>query len=318
MNNNLPTPNSKLQTILVTGAKGQLGKKIIELMSKDYKLILTDYDSMDITDESKVNEVFESEKPEIIIHGAAYTQVDKAEENKEICRKVNVLGSANIAKAAKKIGAKVIYISTDYVFDGKKDSPYNEEDLPHPLSVYGMTKYEGEKAVMENCPESYILRSAWIFGELPEGHPGTNFVETMLKLSKEKDELSIVSDQIGSPTYTGDLVKTIMLLAGSRELGVGSIKGKDNKHQTPDSELNAPFGIYHFSGAGAASWYDFAVEIFKQANVKIKINPITSDQYPQKAARPSYSYLDKTKIENALNIKVRPWQEMLADYLSKR
>ncbi|MFA6963169.1 MAG: dTDP-4-dehydrorhamnose reductase [Patescibacteria group bacterium] len=282
--------------ILVTGAKGQLGKKIIDLLSDKYELVLTDSAEMDITDKAKVLEVVGAEKPDFILHAAAYTQVDKAEETEEICRKVNSLGSENIAKAGKEFGSTVIYISTDYVFDGKKDSPYTEEDATNPLSVYGKTKLEGEEAVKNNCDKYYIIRSAWIFGELPEGHPGTNFVETMLRLAKDRDELSIVSDQIGSPTYTGDLVEAIEKII----------------------EIKPAYGVYLFSGAGAASWYDFAVEIFKQTNTKIEVKPITSDQYPQKATRPAYSYMDKTKVETALSSKVRPWQEMLADYLKRR
>lgn len=288
----------KQSTILVTGAKGQLGKKIVELMSADYRLILTDSDDMDITDKSKVHKVIKLESPDFIIHGAAYTQVDKAEENEELCRKVNTLGTKNIAEVANEFAVPIIYISTDYVFDGKKTTPCTEEDKPNPLSVYGQTKYEGEQFVKDICDKYYIIRSAWIFGELPEHHPGTNFVETMLKLAKEKDSLSIVNDQIGSPTYTEDLVEIIKKIIGN--------------------QLAVPYGIYHFSGNGACSWYDFAKEIFKQKKINIKINPITSDQYPQKAKRPAYSYLDKSKIENTLNIKIRPWQEMLADYLHNR
>ncbi len=282
--------------ILVTGAKGQLGKKIIDSLGDKYELVLTDSTEMDITDKDKVFEVIGTEKPDFILHAAAYTQVDKAEEMEEICRKVNALGSENIAKAGREFGSTVIYISTDYVFDGKKDAPYTEEDTTGPLSVYGRTKLEGEEATQKYCDKHYIVRSAWIFGELPEGHPGTNFVETMLKLSKDRDELSIVSDQIGSPTYTGDLVEAIEKLI----------------------EVKPAYGVYLFSGTGAASWYDFAVEIFKQTNTKIEVKPITSEQYPQKATRPAYSYMDKSKIESALGFKVRPWQEMLAEYLEKR
>ena len=195
--------------ILVTGAKGQLGKKIHRLLATDYKLILTDSDDMDITDKLKVHKVIKLESPDVIIHGAAYTQVDKAEENEELCRKVNALGTKNIAEVAKEFDIPVIYISTDYVFDGKKGSPYTEDDEANPSSVYGLTKYEGEEYIRKICDKYYIIRSAWIFGELPVGHPGTNFVETMIRLAKEKDELNIVNDQIGSPTYTGDLVETI-------------------------------------------------------------------------------------------------------------
>ncbi|HOZ03641.1 MAG TPA: sugar nucleotide-binding protein, partial [Candidatus Woesebacteria bacterium] len=173
---------------------------------------------------------------------------------------------------------------------------------------YGQTKHEGELNIAKYCTKHYILRIAWLFGELPEGHPGTNFVETMLKLAKERDDLTIVNDQIGSPTYTGDLVAVI-----------GQIISSQPKLPATNYSLQtAPYGLYHFSGNDACSWYDFAVEIFKQTNTKISVRPITSAEYPQKAKRPSYSYLDKSKIESALNFKVRPWQEMLRDYLNNR
>ncbi|MCL5410765.1 MAG: dTDP-4-dehydrorhamnose reductase [Patescibacteria group bacterium] len=284
------------EKILVTGAKGQLGKKIIELLGNDYDLVLTDTEEMDITDKDKVFEVVGKEKPIAIIHGAAYTRVDDAEEKIDLCRKINAEGSKNVALAAEANNTIMLYISTDFVFDGKKKAPYTEEDETNPLSAYGQTKLEGEDYVREICSKYYILRTAWLFGELPEGHPGTNFVEAMLKLAGEKDSLNIVSDQIGSPTYTGDLVNAIKLLVKS----------------------SAPYGIYHISGTGECSWFDFAKEIFEQTNTQIDIKPITSDQYPQKAKRPPYSYLDKSKIEKALDIKIRSWQEMLAEYLNIR
>jgi len=279
--------------ILVTGSKGQLGKKIIDLMSDEFDLILTDSDNMDITDKGMISLFFNKYKPDYIIHAAAYTQVDKAEDNVAICSKVNIDGTRNMALACKKIGAVLIYISTDYVFDGKKISPYEENDKPSPLSVYGDTKFEGENCVKDICEKYFIIRSSWVFGELPENHSGTNFVETIIRLSKEKSELTIVNDQIGSPTYTKDLVEII----------------KEMINKSP------AYGIYHFSSTGACSWYDFAKEILAQTNTAIELKPITSSEYPQKAKRPSYSYMDKSKIEKALRIKVRSWQEMLSEYL---
>ncbi|MCX6808614.1 MAG: dTDP-4-dehydrorhamnose reductase [Candidatus Berkelbacteria bacterium] len=306
LNHKQQATNHKLPTILVTGAKGQLGKKIIELITPISKLVLTDSDDMDITNAEIVEKTFTKVKPDFVIHAAAYTQVDKAEENADFCTKINVEGTRNIANATVKHEATLVYISTDYVFDGLKNTPYSEEDIPNPLSIYGETKYEGELIVAETCPKHYILRISWLFGELPEGHPGTNFVETMLRLAKERDELTIVSDQIGSPTYTGDLVEIISRFVSSQQSAVD------------DDRKPVPHGLYHFSGSGAASWYDFAVEIFKQTKTKINVKAITSDQYPQKANRPTYSYLDKSKIESALEMKVRPWQEMLKSYLEKR
>jgi dTDP-4-dehydrorhamnose reductase len=279
--------------VLITGSKGQLGKKIIDLMARDFDLILTDSDNMNITNKDLVDKFFKQCKPDWVIHTAAYTQVDKAEDFPEICQKVNVYGTKNIALASQEIDAKLIYISTDYVFDGRKKSPYIETDKPSPLSVYGHSKYCGETEIEQICDQYYILRSSWIFGELPKNHPGTNFVETMLRLASEKKELRVVKDQIGSPTYTKDLVQIIIRIVN----------------------LCPNIGIYNFSGQGMCSWYDFAKEIFSQKNINIDLNPITSDQFPQKAKRPSYSYLDKTKLETLLRIKVRSWQEMLSEYL---
>jgi dTDP-4-dehydrorhamnose reductase len=282
--------------ILITGAKGQLGKKLIDILDFEHELILTDVDNMDIIDIDAVREVVEGCEPDLIIHAAAYTQVDRAEENIEICRKINFLGTKNVAAVAWEHDIELIYISTDFVFDGAKKSPYTEDDEAKPLSVYGSTKLEGERVIQEICEKYYILRVSWLFGELPEGGAGTNFVETMLRLAKERGVLSVVNDQIGSPTYTEDLVDAI-----SRIIDMG-----------PD------YGIYHFSGAGECSWYDFAKEIFAQTNTVVELLPVASDHYPQKAKRPAYSYLNKMKIESSLGIEIRPWQRMLESYLAKR
>jgi dTDP-4-dehydrorhamnose reductase len=282
--------------ILVTGARGQLGKKIIDILKTEHQLILTDVHNMDITDLETIRNIIKKEIPDYIIHTAAYTQVDKAEEEIELCRKINSYGTRNMAILSKEYNIKLIYISTDFVFDGKKTSPYSEDDIANPISVYGLTKYEGEEFIRLICEKYYILRVSWLFGELPEEYSGTNFIETILKLSKDKRNLSVVNDQIGSPTYTGDLIQIIAEI----------IK------KTPE------FGIYNFSGKGECSWYDFAKEIFKQTNTSVDLKPIKSFQYPQKANRPAYSYLDKLKIENNLKIKVRSWQEMLSEYLAKK
>jgi dTDP-4-dehydrorhamnose reductase len=282
--------------ILIAGASGQLGKKLAEALSREHKLVLTDSATMDITDPQIVRDIVAQNRPDYIINAAAYTRVDQAEGDIETCRQVNAQGAKNIAAAAREFGAKLIYISTDFVFDGVQKTPYQETDAANPLSVYGLTKYEGEKFIQEIGGEYYIVRVSWLFGELPQGYKGTNFVEVMLKLAREREEIKVVNDQIGSPTYTGDLA-----------LAIGQIIAQ-----------NPPSGIYHFSGTGECSWYDFAREIFSQTNTKIRLTPIASAQYPQKAQRPPYSYLDKAKIENALGIKVRPWPEMLKDYLNKR
>jgi len=285
--------------ILITGAKGQLGNKLIEILNQKHKLILTDSDSMDITNASATMKKIATEKPDFIIHAAAYTKVDQAEEEKELCYKINALGTKNVAEAAKKNDAILIYISTDFVFFDGKGKAMTEIDSPSPASVYGQTKLDGENFIKDICDKYYIIRAAWLFGELPKGHTGSNFVETMLRLAKERDSLTVVNDQIGSPTYTGDLVRFIEFLISHY------------------SSQPTPYGIYHLSGEGETSWYGFAKEIFKQTKTKINLKPITSAEYPSKARRPAYSYLSKEKVE-LLGFKVRPWQEMLKEYLEKR
>lgn len=289
------TPDTLHPTILVTGASGQLGNKITQLLAPHYQLILTDSLEMDITDKSKVRKVIKLSSPDLIIHGAAYTKVDLAEEEKELCSKINVLGTKNLAKVAGENKIPVIYISTDFVFDGKKKKPYIEIDKANPLSVYGQTKYEGEQYI-KKYNRNYIVRVSWLFGELPRGYQGSNFVETMIKLGKTRDNLKVVDDQIGSPTYTHDLVILIKKLIEDKPEG----------------------GIYHFSGENPCSWYDFAKKIFELTRQKINLEPIASDQYPQKAMRPKYSYLNKQKVKELLGISVRSWEEMLSDYISKR
>ena len=286
-----------MKKVLITGANGQLGHKIKEILSKDYELILTDAHNMDITNSELVASFLANAKPDYVIHGAAYTKVDQAEEDKALCEKINVLGTENIAQVCGKMDVPVIYVSTDYVFDGESKKPYTETDKPNPLSVYGATKFAGEELIRKYCEKHYILRISWLFGELPEGHPGSNFVETMLKLAATRDSISVVNDQIGSPTYTGDLVRVMKSLL--------------------DNGL-AKFGTYHFSGNCECSWYDFAKEIFEQTGTKIELKAITSPEYPQKAKRPRYSYLSKEKIANELGVTVRCWKEMLGEYLERR
>lgn len=302
--------------ILITGAKGQLGNKLIEILGQKHELVLTDSDTMDITNATQTMKKISQEKPDFIIHAAAYTKVDQAEEEKDLCYKINALGTKNVSEAANKNEAILIYISTDFVFSGENSekpisgdekktpyslhpTPYLESDSPSPVSVYGQTKLDGENFVKKICKKYYIIRAAWLFGELPKDHPGSNFVETMLRLAKERDSLSVVNDQVGSPTYTGDLVRFVEFLITSRAL-------------RPTS-----YGLYNFSGEGETTWYGFAKEIFKQTKTKIDLKPITSDQYPSKAKRPTYSYLSKEKAK-FLGFKVRTWQEMLTEYLLNR
>lgn len=285
----------KKKKILITGSYGQLGYRINKDLGDDFDLVLTDSDTMDITKSEEIDKVFTECQPDYVIHGAAYTQVDAAEEKKDLCYLINSEGTKNIAMACSKHDATLIYISTDFVFDGQKKSPYTEDDQAKPLSVYGDSKYQGELAVKNFCQKYFILRVSWLFGELPPNYPGSNFVETMIRLGKERDELSVVDDQIGSPTYTKDLVQLFKTII--------------------ETESN-DFGVYHFSGEDKCSWYDFAKKIFELEDIKINLKPIPSASYPQKAKRPSYSYLSKEKVNKTFGAKIRPWQEMLKDYLN--
>jgi len=298
----ISTTSHKKQRVLVTGAKGMLGQELARQFSKPlttgYQLFLTDKEELDITDKKTVREVVEKIHPDYIIHTAAYTEVDKAEDEKALCRKINVTGTANIARAAGKIGATVIYISTDYVFDGKKNKPYKETDKANPLGIYAKTKLQGEELIAKHCKKHYIIRAAWLFGRVKGKQ---NFVEKMITLSK-RGPLRVIDDQIGSPTSTKDLADTIGLLIA--------------RHSAPDTAT--PYGIYHLSGVGETTRYGFAKEIFRQLKIKANLTPVKTTEFFAKAERPAYSYLDKTKIGKALNVKIRPWQKMLADYLKNR
>ena len=315
--NNPQTATRKLPTVLVTGASGQLGFQIEKILGQKFDVILTDYKEMNITNKLQVHQAIKSSRPDWIIHGAAYTKVDQAEDEVALCTKINAGGTKNLAEVANKLDIPIIYISTDYVFDGKKKSPYVESDTAKPLNVYGKTKLDGEKFIQKICKKYYILRVAWLFGELPKNYPGTNFIETMLRLSKERDALSVVNDQIGSPTYTKDLVEVIDKIVSGQQLAVSSESQSANSQPQTADQPSIPYGLYHFSGNGECSWYDFAREIFRLTKIEIDLKPTTSDQYPQKAKRPSYTYMSKEKIEKALKISVRPWQEMVKNYLNK-
>lgn len=270
--------------VLVTGAYGMLGRDLCPMFEKEgYEVIKTGSNNLDITNSIQVNTFIKSKKPEIILHCAAYTNVDKAESDKENAYKVNVSGSENIAKAAFAIDATVVYISTDYVFDGKKTTPYLPNDIPNPLSIYGLTKYQGEEKIKEFSKKYYIARTSWLYGIY-----GKNFVETMINLSSKK-ELSVVENQIGCPTWTVELTKGILRL----------IKEK------------RPYGIYHISGGGATSRYDFVKEIYRQLNLKVNLKPCKDEDFPQAAKRPLYSVLDNDNI-------IRNWNEALCDYLKLR
>ena len=279
-----------MMKILITGANGQLGITLQDVL-KDHQLILTDREELDITNANAVNSFVGEKKPDVIINAAAYTAVDKAEEEIDTATKINVDGAKNLAIAAKKINALFLHISTDFVFDGEKKIPYIESDLPCPLSVYGQTKFDAEKAVEKINRQYFILRTAWLYSPF-----GKNFVKTMIKLGQEKDEIKVVSDQIGCPTYAYDLADAIRKLIE-----------KANSYQLTAKSY---YGLYHFAGSGSCSWYEFASEIIKLSGGKAKVLPITTAEFDAIAPRPAYSVLDCSKIKS-LGIKTIPWQESL-------
>lgn len=276
--------------VLVTGVKGQLGYDVMaELARRNIEAIGVDIDEMDITDKISVEKVIGEAAPDVVVHCAAYTAVDAAEDNEALCRRVNADGTRNIAEVCKKLDCKMVYISTDYVFDGQGTRPWEPDDERHPLNVYGQTKYEGELAVQENLSRYFIVRIAWVFGK-----NGKNFVKTMLKLAETHDKLTVVNDQFGSPTYTYDLARLLV-----------------------DMIQTDKYGIYHATNEGICTWYEFACEIFRQAGVKIEVTPVPASEYPAKAKRPENSRLDKSKLtENGFE-RLPSWQDALARYLKE-
>ncbi len=276
--------------VLVTGANGQLGYDMLKKLNEvGIETIASTREDFDLTDYDSTNAYIKSCKPDIIIHCAAYTAVDKAEDEKEKCYKVNVEGTRNIALAAKDIDSKVVYISTDYVFDGKDEAPYKEDESTNPVNYYGYTKAQGEKIIQDLLEKYYIVRTSWVFGA-----NGNNFVKTMLRLSESRDELSVVSDQIGSPTYTKDLADFIFDLIQT-----------DN------------YGIYHGVNEGYCNWSEFAEEIFSIAGKKVKVHPIKSIEYPTKASRPYNSRLSKKRMDSAGLKRLPDWKDALNRFLSE-
>ena len=276
--------------VLVTGTKGQLGYDVVnELEKRGHTAVAVDIEEMDITDAVSVERVIMVVEVEAVIHCAAYTAVDAAEDNVEICRRVNAEGTKNIAKVCKKLDLKMIYISTDYVFDGEGERPWEPDDERHPLNVYGQTKYEGELAVEKYLEKYFIVRIAWVFGV-----NGKNFIKTMLKLSETHEELNVVDDQVGSPTYTYDLAVLLVDMVESDK-----------------------YGRYHATNEGLCTWYEFAKEIFRQAGVEVKVNPVTSDMFPAKAKRPKNSRMSKEKLDANGFHRLPTWQDALERYLSE-
>ena len=275
--------------VLVTGVGGQLGYDVIkELQKRNIDCIGTDKAEFDITDFEAAYKFITDYMPEAVIHCSAYTAVDKAEDEPELCHLVNALGTENIAKICKEIDAKMIYISTDYVFDGTKDGYYDVDDIPNPINVYGKTKLAGEKAVQEILDRYFIIRISWVFGI-----NGNNFVKTMLRLWKERSELDVVADQTGSPTYTEDLATLLV-----------------------DMVQTDKYGIYHATNEGYCTWYEFAKEIFEIANICIDVSPISTSEYATKAARPINSKMSKQKLINNKFKRLSNWKSALANYIN--
>lgn len=272
--------------IVVTGANGQLGKEIARQGSA-HELILTDYDTLNITDSSAVAAFMKEIKPEAVIHCAAYTNVDGAEADFDGAFRVNVVGSQNMAAGCLEAGARLVYVSTDYVFDGQKQQPYREFDSVNPQSVYGITKWQGEEIVRQILGRHYIIRTAWLYGE------GNNFVRTMLSLAEKNNTLRVVDDQIGTPTSTVDLARAIFTLLATDA-----------------------YGTYHGTCQGQCSWYEFACEIFRQSGKQVEVLPVTTSEFPRPAKRPAHSILDNYMLRMTIGDPMRNWKTALEDYIT--
>jgi dTDP-4-dehydrorhamnose reductase len=279
--------------VLVTGAGGQLGQSL-QFIAPNYpeiEFVFCDSKELDITNLENIKQAFNQYKPQFCINTAAYTAVDKAESEPEKAHLINVIGAKNLAKTCKEFEATLIHISTDFVFDGASKMPYNEDNKPNPTGVYGQTKLDGEKAIQVILENHIIIRTSWVYSQF-----GNNFMKTIIRLGNEKDSLSVVNDQIGTPTNAVDLAQAVL----SCVLSVT---------QNPQSTTHNK--IYHYSNEGQCSWYDFAKKIFEINNINIDLKPIPTSSYPTPAKRPAYSVLDKTKIKETFNIEIKNWEDSL-------
>ena len=284
-----------MKKILVTGGNGQLGLELNDITSKfpEYEFIFTDIDELDITNKQQVELFFQNNTPDFCINCAAYTAVDKAEDEPEKAELINVYSSELLAKNCSKHNTSLIHISTDYVFDGTNYQPYTEKDIPNPNSVYGNTKLQGEQRVMKYATKALIIRTSWLYSAY-----GNNFVKTMLRLGRQRDELGVVVDQVGTPTYAGDLAMAIMNIISRNSIQKGS-------------------NIYHYSNEGVISWYDFAQAIFRNSGISCNVNAIESSAFPAKANRPFYSVLNKSKIKTDFNLSIPYWLDSLIKVLKQ-
>lgn len=282
-----------MTNILVTGGDGQLGSSLKELSKElsGYNFIFSDYEDLDITNRETVEAFFNKNTISFCVNCAAFTNVDKSEYDKKASKKVNEDGARFLAIACNANNVKLIHISTDFIFDGKQSFPYKEDDIYNPLGVYGQTKLNGELAIIESTKAFFIIRTSWLYSEFCN-----NFLKTMLRIGKEKDEVSVVYDQVGTPTYAKDLAEMIL-----------EIIYKD-KYE---------YGIYNYSSEGVASWYDFAKAIFEESKLRVNVLPIRSELFPTPAIRPSYSVLDKQKIKNTFNVSIPYWRDSLKKCLNE-
>ena len=278
--------------VLVTGASGQLGQAI-QFIAKNHseiKFVFCSSSDLDISNKENCQTVFQKTKPDFCINAAAYTAVDKAESERDKAELINVLGSKNIAEVCNNFDVKLIHISTDFVFDGSNDKPYTETQITNPKGVYGQTKLDGEKAIQQVFSKYYIIRTSWVYSQF-----GNNFMKTMLRLASERTALSVVNDQIGTPTNAVDLAEALVQIIFSNS-------------QQPTTNN---YGIYNFSNEGECSWYDFAKKIFEINNISIDLSAIPTEQFPTPAQRPKYSVLDKSKIKTTFGITIKTWEESL-------
>lgn len=286
----------KKPVLLVTGSEGQLGSEIKLLANhySGYAFLFIDKEDLDLTDESAFVEYANLHQPDYIINCAAFTAVDLAEKENEVATKVNADVPAMLATYCRANDTRLIHISTDYVFDGNGNIPVSEEHLPNPLSVYGVTKLNGEKRVLEILPNAYLIRTSWVYSVF-----GKNFLKTMLSLGKQRQELNVVVDQVGTPTCARDLADAILKVI-----------------QSIDQGIDVP-GIYHYSNEGVTSWYDFATEIMKMANLNCSVSPISASEYPTAAKRPVFSVLNKSKIKKTFNLNIPHWRQSLEKTLNE-
>jgi dTDP-4-dehydrorhamnose reductase len=278
--------------VLVTGANGQLGQAIQSVVGNypSIDFVFCSSSELNITDKNNCETIFKKYKPQFCINAAAYTAVDKAESEPENAYAINVIGAQNVAEVCKAYNTTLLHVSTDFVFDGLANQPYLEDDVPNPTGVYGETKLQGEQAILKTWEKYFIVRTSWVYSQF-----ANNFMKTMIRLASERDSLSVVSDQIGTPTNAVDLAECLL-----------TIITFDIRHSTFDH-----YGIYNYSNEGQCSWYDFAKEIFKVNNISINLQPIPTTAYPTPAKRPAYSVLDKSKIKQVFGMEIKSWKDSI-------